>query len=529
MQRTAGYTNHWVYLATAENPDGGFSDAQWEILLRRTKAIIADAAAEGIVIAGPTGTGRPIVDGDAITLNGDASTRNALEAFHLPRVPSEEDRRFHQQFLQTFPQGSRGGAVEVARGFCKTNGKPYDAVVASILAEANRVGRGVFEASTDAGAVRRVFAREGDLAACWDGYEAVGMKEKDGRQVPNCVPTKTAADRSMYNPHAEGMTFDEFRRQYFRDPNIPVPHGTARSFWDDFRFAYIGPLWKYIKETTDVEYMMNQRMAARYSRDPYWITAKYPGVDRNGRPFKKGERVFYYPIDRTIISGPEAQAAAEDFEAAAFDEDFGYRAAGDTFRPGDAAMWNGRRVLVLDTHGFPVKTVDVRWTESGVPGSRDEVANTKRNVPVGQLTRVAYGPPSHAASASKYPSVARQVEDDYRRKAITSGERRELLDAIENAGSRQDAERIVEQARKGRTASTRVAYEPPFHNAAKADEALGEAYWSLIDLKLGFDSWNEIPQSAMPLYREILKAVDAIVGARRVTTQVRAMVARKRY
>tara|TARA_R110001592_G_scaffold40119_11_gene131969 strand:- start:664 stop:777 length:114 start_codon:yes stop_codon:yes gene_type:complete len=25
---------------------------------------------------------------------------------------------------------------------------------------------------------------------CWKGYEQIGMKEKDGRQVPNCVPIK---------------------------------------------------------------------------------------------------------------------------------------------------------------------------------------------------------------------------------------------------------------------------------------------------------------------------------------------------
>jgi|TARA_R110000850_G_scaffold132764_1_gene253874 hypothetical protein len=26
--------------------------------------------------------------------------------------------------------------------------------------------------------------------ACWDGYEAIGMKNKGGRKVPNCVPKK---------------------------------------------------------------------------------------------------------------------------------------------------------------------------------------------------------------------------------------------------------------------------------------------------------------------------------------------------
>jgi hypothetical protein len=24
--------------------------------------------------------------------------------------------------------------------------------------------------------------------ACWKGYEAIGMKMKDGKKVPNCVP-----------------------------------------------------------------------------------------------------------------------------------------------------------------------------------------------------------------------------------------------------------------------------------------------------------------------------------------------------
>ncbi len=25
---------------------------------------------------------------------------------------------------------------------------------------------------------------------CWDGYEQQGMKKKDGKKVPNCVPEK---------------------------------------------------------------------------------------------------------------------------------------------------------------------------------------------------------------------------------------------------------------------------------------------------------------------------------------------------
>ena len=31
---------------------------------------------------------------------------------------------------------------------------------------------------------------DGLEGACWEGYEAIGTKMLDGREVPNCVPTK---------------------------------------------------------------------------------------------------------------------------------------------------------------------------------------------------------------------------------------------------------------------------------------------------------------------------------------------------
>lgn len=33
-------------------------------------------------------------------------------------------------------------------------------------------------------------AEDGLEGACWDGYEAIGTKILDGREVPNCVPIK---------------------------------------------------------------------------------------------------------------------------------------------------------------------------------------------------------------------------------------------------------------------------------------------------------------------------------------------------
>jgi hypothetical protein len=60
---------------------------------------------------------------------------------------------------------------------------------------------------------------------------------------------------------------------------------------------------------------------SRFSGDPRWITAKYAGTDKDGVPFRKGERVFYYPVSRTILTGDKAEQAARDFEAAKFDEE----------------------------------------------------------------------------------------------------------------------------------------------------------------------------------------------------------------
>ena len=33
---------------------------------------------------------------------------------------------------------------------------------------------------------REYISEEGD--PCWDGYKQIGMKDKDGKEVPNCVP-----------------------------------------------------------------------------------------------------------------------------------------------------------------------------------------------------------------------------------------------------------------------------------------------------------------------------------------------------
>jgi DNA-binding ferritin-like protein len=58
------------------------------------------------------------------------------------------------------------------------------------------------------------------------------------------------------------------------------------------------------------------------SGDPYWMVARYPGRDQNGKPFKKGDKVFFYPRSRSFLTGEEAAQAYRDFQAAKADEDF---------------------------------------------------------------------------------------------------------------------------------------------------------------------------------------------------------------
>ncbi len=35
---------------------------------------------------------------------------------------------------------------------------------------------------------------------CWNGYEKIGMKTKNGKKVPNCVPEKESATSSAATP-----------------------------------------------------------------------------------------------------------------------------------------------------------------------------------------------------------------------------------------------------------------------------------------------------------------------------------------
>jgi len=63
-----------------------------------------------------------------------------------------------------------------------------------------------------------------EKAPCWKGYKQIGMKEKDGREVPNCVPIDENVDEAFFIgedvENADDIKeFVEFMREYTQQLN----------------------------------------------------------------------------------------------------------------------------------------------------------------------------------------------------------------------------------------------------------------------------------------------------------------------
>lgn len=88
-----------------------------------------------------------------------------------------------QDFLLGLLDGS-GLTTDEARKFIKQDAEVIFKKMPSV---SEKIGRFL----TDVGAVgERVMEGEGQSKPCWKGYEMIGMKRKNGKKVPNCVPFK---------------------------------------------------------------------------------------------------------------------------------------------------------------------------------------------------------------------------------------------------------------------------------------------------------------------------------------------------
>lgn len=153
-------------ILAGQNSDvlAGFTEEEWVKLVSEAKKIVASASAS-IDLAGPMGQGAPEFTKEYIGLNGDESKGLDYESFWLSRTadPGYSDS-------------------------CKTGGRPYDAVVVSILAAAQTIAPAALTVQSDGGAsaIKRVFGCEGgdpvfhdwlngqmaSVTASWDAFKA---------------------------------------------------------------------------------------------------------------------------------------------------------------------------------------------------------------------------------------------------------------------------------------------------------------------------------------------------------------------
>jgi hypothetical protein len=119
-----GYTHYWSV------PPGDPRYATvWPGLVEDIRRIVDAVRGIGVVVAGPDGYRRPVLDvSDGIAFNGDATADLDYETFIL---------------------ASPGFGGPVRTEFCKTGRRPYDLAVAAVLLRCRLLLPGVFRIGSD--------------------------------------------------------------------------------------------------------------------------------------------------------------------------------------------------------------------------------------------------------------------------------------------------------------------------------------------------------------------------------------------
>lgn len=130
----------YITSETLDATSFGFTDEEWAKLTSVAKGIIRKAS-QDMDLAGGDGTGKPLVSGAEIVLNGSEVNGEDGETFYLSQHPD---------------------SLRNTRDFCKTNQEPYDAVVVSILAAAQKIAPEAIRVDSDggSGAIRRVYGSQ---------------------------------------------------------------------------------------------------------------------------------------------------------------------------------------------------------------------------------------------------------------------------------------------------------------------------------------------------------------------------------
>ena len=113
-----GYTHYWERTGYPHYSYDLWESNQYAELRMDASRLIAVAIRKGTVVRGPLGSGQPHFTEDYFSLNGDGSAGLDHETFAWWRSTPGNDTTFD---------------------FCKTNYKPYDAVVTAVLIRAKEI------------------------------------------------------------------------------------------------------------------------------------------------------------------------------------------------------------------------------------------------------------------------------------------------------------------------------------------------------------------------------------------------------
>ena len=145
-----------------------------------------------------------------------------------------------------------------------------------------------------------------DADPCWSGYKQVGMKEKDGKPVPNCVPEDDSeAWQRKEGKNKNGGLNEKGRESYNKEHHAhlkaPQPEGGSRK--ESFCARMQGMKEKLTSEETknDPDSRINKSLR-KWKCDDEGAEMPYKApIDPQGGPFTRAAGIMFVTVDGEIL------------------------------------------------------------------------------------------------------------------------------------------------------------------------------------------------------------------------------------
>ena len=132
-----------------------------------------------------------------------------------------------------------------------------------------------------------------EKSPCWKGYKQIGMKEKDGRQVPNCVPIDENIDEAFFIGEDQTITCEKCGWKWKLDDGGEDPYTCHKCGHDNSN-----QIDEYDVENADdikefVEFMREYQQQLNEADCDCLLEAKYQGrTVPLGKPMRGDSKKF---------------------------------------------------------------------------------------------------------------------------------------------------------------------------------------------------------------------------------------------